>query len=109
MLMFLPSSVTFTKNKGRVNYIKSKLHQSSRLIFEAQLLLFNLLQLEVVFCLCPHCSALSPYQCRQTCMTNSMLRCMDGFLKKKKDQRKQASLVIVTGLALTARISNQML
>lgn len=36
VLILLPSSVTLTKNEGRVNYIKSKLHRSSRLVSEAQ-------------------------------------------------------------------------
>lgn len=78
MLIFLLSSVTFMKNKGRVNYIKNKLHQSSRLAFEAQSLLFILLQLEVVFLSLPMllCHSSVAVQLK-THMTNSILRCMD--------------------------------
>lgn len=41
MPIFLPSSVAFLKSKGRVNYLVRNLRQSSRLVFEAQSLLFT--------------------------------------------------------------------
>lgn len=51
VLIFLPSSVTFSKNNGRVNYIVSNLGHSSRLVFGDQSLLFTLFNWKSCFIL----------------------------------------------------------